>query len=182
MLSEHGPRNEDSAQMNGDLKAFMAEPTNAITETGEKILFRSNTVTVTDKRLLFNTKTLTLSAIASINVESSSSQKKRVSRSSGYMPGVSVILAGAGFAIAGYVVGEGNPIVMGIFGLLGLFAVVVGIVIIQKSGGPRRVRKKQRGYSVKIHTVDGRKTRITGLNLREAQQMANVISAATTQV
>jgi hypothetical protein len=35
---------------------------------------------------------------------------------------------------------------------------------------------------VKIHTVDGQKTRITGLNLREAQQMANVISAATTQV
>ena len=162
----------------------MAELHHPITETGENILFRSPALIVTDKRLLFDTKTVTLSAIASIKVESPDyrDHTRRRPLLSAYLPGIGIVLAGLGFAIGGAYAGQGIPVVMVIFALMGLVVAAVGFAILGKSRPGWVWRRKRKRYSIKIRTVDGEKTRITGLRLPEAQQIANVISAAATQV
>jgi hypothetical protein len=165
----------------------MPELRQPITETGENILFRSHAVVVTDKRLLFETKSVALSAVSTVKVESPGDRghARGAAQPAGSMPGVGVVLGGLGFALVGVYVGWGTPVLMGIFAFLGALVAAVGGVILAKSGVGRASRKRKRkskGYSVKIHTVDGQKTRITGLKLRDAQQVANVISAAATRL
>ncbi len=149
----------------------------------ERIFYSSDQVVVTSKRVLLKTRSLVTSAIASVTVEEGSGRGgKRKKR--GPIPvetwfGGGIVVVGLLVGGAGAYSSGSEPLLAAIFGAFGAVGAIAGGYLIVAGGRGDAGARPEAGYSVKVHTVDGRKFRVSGMDPETARKIADAISAAT---
>ena len=149
---------------------------------GETIFYTSDQVVVTNKRVLLKTRSFVTSAIASVTVEEGSGGHRKRNKNA---PANLTAWLGGGITLIGLFVGGAGayatiaaPILAGLFVALGAGGAIAGVYLVVVGLGGGEIGMPAQGFSIKVHTVDRRKFRITGMDCDTAHRIADAISAA----